>query len=318
MSVAVHHPGRHHRLRSLAAGLAAALAAGGVWAAIGIWTEREYGMLALLVGVAVGLAVRFAGGRGSQWYGVLAALLAAAGILFGKTIIAEHALVRAEGPLNSIRLLGEALSGDIHDEHLTAYLQRKLEGGGELPDPMAAVDTLEEQGVDEESEQYRKARAAAEQCDAANQAAARQRFEAMPPEAKKQLAGEITDQQVLNHYIQKLTDDGTLKFTLSEEEMLEKIESVDEAEARRILARYDAEAERNQAEAARRLALLSAAERGTLLTESRALARTEMAAFKLACRMEVYKGMFNGLDIAFFLAALIAAWQSVAREPDAK
>ena len=77
----------------LLAGVVVALVGGLVWAGVVIATHWDIGILAFVVGAAVGLTVvRIAGGAVTPAERVIAGLLAAGGIMVGKYVIFVHAV----------------------------------------------------------------------------------------------------------------------------------------------------------------------------------------------------------------------------------
>jgi len=78
---------------ALAAGAAVALLGGLAWAAVGITTHYDIGILAWLIGAATGFVmVRIAGGPVDNTSCVLAGVFAALGIMVGKYVIFVHQL----------------------------------------------------------------------------------------------------------------------------------------------------------------------------------------------------------------------------------
>ena len=77
----------------LLAAAVVALIGGMVWAGVVIATHLDVGILAIVVGAAVGMTVvRIAGGTVTPTERVIAGLLAAAGIMVGKYVIFVHAV----------------------------------------------------------------------------------------------------------------------------------------------------------------------------------------------------------------------------------
>ncbi|HEY8493307.1 MAG TPA: hypothetical protein VIN04_05400 [Myxococcota bacterium] len=109
-------------LGAVALGTLAAALAGGAWYAITAWTGREFGLVALVVGLFVGVAVRVGSrGRGGWLYQTLAVVLTYLGIassyvpytLAGLEEAAAEAAVEAEEAARSIEdEESEALYGD--------------------------------------------------------------------------------------------------------------------------------------------------------------------------------------------------------------
>ena len=78
---------------ALAAGAGVALLGGLVWAAVGIETHYDIGILAWLIGAATGFVmVSIAGGPVDNASRILAGVLAAGGIMVGKYVIFVHQL----------------------------------------------------------------------------------------------------------------------------------------------------------------------------------------------------------------------------------
>jgi len=80
---------------ALAAGTATALAMAVVWAGITAVTNYQIGFMAIGVGIAVGFAVRTAGGGSATPFRLAAALLALAGCLGGNLLVACVVYARA-------------------------------------------------------------------------------------------------------------------------------------------------------------------------------------------------------------------------------
>ena len=88
------------RLVALAAGAAVAVVGGLAWAGVVVVTHWDVGILAWLVGVAVGRTVfGLAGGAVGVGERVVAGLLAAAGIIVGKYVIFVHAVKASFGAI---------------------------------------------------------------------------------------------------------------------------------------------------------------------------------------------------------------------------
>lgn len=77
-------------------GALAAVVSAAIWAAITFVTDFQVGLMAIGVGLVVGLAVRFFGGTRSVAFGVLAALLALLGVFVGNLLFFTGAIAREE------------------------------------------------------------------------------------------------------------------------------------------------------------------------------------------------------------------------------
>ncbi len=308
-------PAKMRWLYGLIAGGVAALVCGGLWGMIGIWTNTEHSLVAILVGVAVGFAVRVVSGRGTAAAGIMAAVLAACGILLGKAILTEHLMNSSEGPLGSMLTISEALTGDPTDEQLVVLIQTKLEQSGEMPDPTAEIEKLNEAGESENSFKYKSAVHKAEAQSKTNRAAAQQKFDAMTPADRQALAAEITDGQLRQYLLDQMLADGRVKLTYSEDDLVEKLADgeVSEAEGKKMLEQHQREVQAAEAEAEKAVKKLTPAEREKMLAESRAEFKAQFARMREELRKAVFKSMFNFMDILFFLVALVAAWQIVTK-----
>jgi hypothetical protein len=88
--------GEQGLLGGVLAGLAAALAGAGLWAAITVVTGYQIGWMAVGVGFLVGIAVRLVGKGIDKTFGVAGALLALLGCLLGNVLTVVHFVAQAE------------------------------------------------------------------------------------------------------------------------------------------------------------------------------------------------------------------------------
>lgn len=105
---------------AIAAGLVAAVVGGALWAAVVDLTHYKTGIMAIVVGVLVGWAVRMGGRHGGSTLAVVGALLAGLGCVLGTLftvavigageagISTGEAVLRVLAPANAVTLLGAA------------------------------------------------------------------------------------------------------------------------------------------------------------------------------------------------------------------
>lgn len=120
---------------ALAAGLAAALVAGGIWAWLVFLTNMEIGYVAWGVGVLVGVAMSKVTSQRTQQLAIAAAAFAVIGLLAGKIFIYS----------GGAGVIADDLTEN--EEVLRAALAWEMYGGGELePQTMAALEATEAAG----------------------------------------------------------------------------------------------------------------------------------------------------------------------------
>ena len=88
--------GEQSMLTGLLGGLAGAALGAAGWALITVTTEREYGLVAIGVGLLAGFGVRIAGKGMETRFGVMGAILAIAGCLVGKLLAIAIIVANAE------------------------------------------------------------------------------------------------------------------------------------------------------------------------------------------------------------------------------
>lgn len=113
-------------LTALLAGAVTAVVAAGVWMAISVYANYEFGIIAWAVGAAVGFAVFAGSGRiGGTGLGLLAVVLALGGIALGK-FGAAYSIV--QGAFDDKEIAVSAIADEI-------VHQRELETGNPVPMP---------------------------------------------------------------------------------------------------------------------------------------------------------------------------------------
>lgn len=133
----------HRPVLALIAGSAAAAAGGLVWALIVTVTNYEVGWIAWGVGLLVGLAMARSTSERSPSLGVRAALLAAAGLVLGKLLIVQFAVIpnlSKEIAGDSVAMRNAVFLAMAADSVLPGTLQAEWDAipfGDTLPDELA-------------------------------------------------------------------------------------------------------------------------------------------------------------------------------------
>lgn len=108
-------------MKALLAGLVSALVAAGLWAAIALVTDHQYGLVAIAVGLIVGISVRFAGHGTTVAFALVGAGCSLLAIALGN-LLAVAIFVAQEFGVPFLDVLA-AMDFEVIAEVLTSDLQ---------------------------------------------------------------------------------------------------------------------------------------------------------------------------------------------------
>ena len=90
---------------AIISGIIAGAIGAAIWAALTVWTERQYAIVAIGIGALIGIAVRILAKGNAPVYGVIAAIITLASCIFGDFFSSLAFIAKSEGIS-----FGEALS----------------------------------------------------------------------------------------------------------------------------------------------------------------------------------------------------------------
>ncbi len=308
-------PGRF--VLTLIVGAVAAVLGGLIWGQLGIWSDREFGWIAWLIGLAIGLTVRGVSGTQSIRNGVMAALLAGGGILIGKAIIMEHIFqTYAAGELQFVEANYSLLAGKPSEAQLTELLTARMVETGELPDADAELTQMESDEVDPESSAWNQAYTRAEEQRSRNREVAQVKLKTMSDKEREMLTEQAFDQAFVAFMLADYLERGELKSQMDDEALAELYSSADITAEKIQEAHmlYMLESDRLQRETLRKVAALTPAERTQAEAKMKAAYEDTIATYHKEVRRMIYKDMFGVMDILFFALALFSAFQLATRE----
>ncbi len=300
---------------ALTVGLIAALAGGVLWALLAIWTETEYGWIAWVLGGLVGMAVRLTTRERSVRVGIAALLLAVLGLGIGKVLMTEyicrhHGILPVERAEAALALLEQRQNDDettllvadrmIAQGELPSLEELEALADGDGPEAEAAVDSLKKT-----MQEYRQR--------------AMEKYQALAPAEREALLRDIQLDMMAQWYLEKYGEaEFQPKITTERLSAMVESETVSESELDKAMALYDREQKRMKELALKKLAAMPEVEFAAMETEMTAentqMLRTFLDEFHRVFRMNVFTGLFSGMDILFFALALITAYQLAARE----
>ena len=300
---------------ALAVGLGAALAGGVLWALLAIWTETEYGWIAWALGGLVGLAVRLTTRERTVRVGIAALLLAVLGLGIGKVIMTEYFCRNYDIlPVKRVEAMLALLEKRQNTEETALLVADWMIEQGELP----SLEELEEQ-ADGDGPEAEAAEASLEKTVREYRQRATERYQALSPAEREALLRDIRLDMMAYWYLEKYGEaEFQPKITTERLEEMFESETLSEADLDKAIALYDSEQSRMRKLALKKFSTMPEAELTALEAEMTAehtqVWHTYLEEFYRTFRMNVFAGLFSGMDILFFALALLTAYQLATRE----
>ncbi len=294
---------------AVAIGLAISLICGMIWAAIVVVSNVESSWLAIAIGVATGFAVRKLTPERSLRTGMVAILLALAGLAVGKILTVEYQIRASVREEMQTRYF-------VKDDTLPALLANELVKAGELPDPDQKLNQLKAEGIDADWAMYQQAEQEAKRQTAANFDEAANRMANWTDEQRDEYR-QFQQTQPLVFYLigQKITD-GEYTPSLTKEEIdafQARADDLREEEYRQ-LSEYIQQYQTLYDEQWEQVIALQPSDLDELRSRAaRDDTAMRLASYTLSDRLEILKIFFSAHDLLWAALALISAYQLAAR-----